>query len=324
MTKDKKVLLDMYRKMVTIRRFEEAVYDLYTRAEMPGLAHLYIGEEAVAVGACAALREDDHITSTHRGHGHLIAKGGDIRYMMAEILGKETGYNRGRGGTMHIADPELGSLGAFAVVGSGLGTATGAALSAKMRGSDQVAICFFGDGASNQGSFHETLNLAALWRLPVVYVCENNLYAISVNVTRAHLCADIADRAAAYCMPGVVADGQDVLSVYEAAKEAVERARGGEGPTLVECKTYRYFGHHVGDSGTSYRCEEEVQKWKAEDPIDLFRCKLEAEGVMNGKEAQEIEAEVKRSIEEAIEYARESPFPSPEDVYRNLYVEERG
>lgn len=323
MTKDEKILLDMYRKMVTIRRFEEAVYDLYTRAEMPGLAHLYIGEEAVAVGACTALRKDDYITSTHRGHGHLIAKGGDIKYMMAEILGKETGYNRGRGGTMHIADPELGSLGAFAVVGSGLGTATGAALSAKMRGTDQVAVCFFGDGASNQGSFHETLNLAALWKLPVVYVCENNLYAISVPVSKAHLCADIADRADAYCMPGVVVDGQDVLAVYEAVKEAVERARGGEGPTLVECKTYRYFGHHVGDSWTSYRSEAEVQEWKRRDPIDVLCRRLEAESVMSSEEAEEIEAEVHQSIEEAIDYARESPFPSPEDVYKNLYVEKQ-
>lgn len=319
---EREKLLDMYRRMVTIRRFEEAVYDRYTRAEMPGLAHLYIGEEAVAVGACAALRQDDYITSTHRGHGHLIAKGGDIKYMMSEILGKETGYNCGRGGTMHIADPEIGSLGAFAIVGSGLGTATGAALSAKMRGTDQVAICFFGDGASNQGSFHETLNLAALWRLPVVYVCENNLYAISVCVSKAHPCTDIADRADAYCMPGVVVDGQDVLAVYEGVKEAVERARGGEGPTLVECKTYRYFGHTVGDSGTSYRCEEEVQTWKTRDPIDLFRRRLEAEGVMSGGEAERIEAEVKRSIEDATEYARESPLPSPDDVYMYLYADE--
>jgi len=244
--------------------------------------------------------------------------------MMAEILGKETGYNRGRGGTMHIADLDLGSLGAFAVVGSGLGTATGAALSAKMRGTDQVTICFFGDGASNQGSFHETLNLAALWKLPVVYLCENNLYAISVSVSKSHPCTDIADRADAYCMPGVVVDGQDVLAVYDTVKEAVERARGGKGPTLVECKTYRYFGHHVGDPGTSYRCDKEVQKWKARDPIDLFRHRLEADGVMSMNEAEEIGAEVKRSIEAAIEYAKKSPFPSPEDLYKNLYVEERG
>lgn len=239
---------------------------------------------------------------------------------MAEILGKEIGYNRGRGGTMHIADPEIGSLGAFGIVGSGLGTATGAALSATMRTTDQVAVCLFGDGASNQGSFYKTLNLAALWKLPVVYVCEDNLYGISLHVSKAHLCANIADRADAYCMPGVVVDGQNVLAVYEAVQQAVGRARGGEGPTLVECKTYRYSGHSVGDSGWSYRRPEEVQEWRERDPIELFRTKLEAERVMTSEGAEEIEAEVRRSIEEAIECARESPLPSADDVYMYRYV----
>lgn len=225
---------------------------------------------------------------------------------------------------MHIADPEIGSLGAFAIVGGGLGTATGAALSAKMRGTDQVAICFFGDGASNQGSFHETLNLASLWKLPVVYVCENNLYGLSVPVSKAHLCNNIADRADAYCMPGVVVDGQDVLAVYDAVHQAVGSARRGEGPTLVECKTYRYFGHTVGDSGTSYRSQEEVQEWKERDPIELFRSKLEAERVMSNEQAEVIEAKVGRSIEGAIEYARESPLPSADDVYAYLYTNEAG
>jgi len=321
---DKEELVKIFRQMVTIRRFEEAAYDLYTRAEMPGLAHVYVGEEAVAVGVCAALRRDDYITSTHRGHGHLIAKGGDLRYMMAEILGKETGYNRGRGGTMHIADLEVGSLGAFAIVGGGLGTATGAALSAKMRGIDQVVVCFFGDGASNQGSFHETLNLASLWKLGVVYVCENNLYGLSVPTSKALLCTNIADRAAAYCMPGVVVDGQDVLAVYEAVQPCVERARRGEGPTLVECKTYRYFGHTVGDAGTSYRSQEEVQEWKERDPIELFRRRLEAEGLMSSEEAAGIEVEVGRSIEDAVMYARESPLPAADEVYKYVYTDEAG
>jgi len=316
----KEKLVEWYRQMVTIRHFEEAVTDLYRRALMPGLSHLYIGEEAVAVGACAALRPDDWITSTHRGHGHCIAKGGDIKKMMAEIMGKETGYNRGKGGSMHIAESELGILGAFAVVGGGFGPATGAALSAKMRGTDQVAVCFFGDGASNQGSFHENLNLAGLWKLPVVYLCENNLYAISVAQWRSQPIKDIAIRAASYDMPGAVVDGQDVLAVYDAVRESVERARSGEGPTLVECKTYRYTGHGVSDPGTAYRAQEEIDEWKKRDPIILFRERLEGEGIMTEEETQSIEAVVQRSIEEAIEFARKSPFPSLDEIDQHVYA----
>lgn len=316
----KEKLIEWYRQMLTIRHFEEAVMDLYRRALMPGLAHLYIGEEAVAVGACAALRPDDWITSTHRGHGHCIAKGGDIKKMMAEIMGKETGYNRGKAGSMHIADLDLGILGAFAIVGGGFGPATGAALSAKMRGTDQVTVCFFGDGASNQGSFHENLNLAAVWKLPVVYVCENNLYAISVAQWRSQPIKDIAIRSASYDMPGVIVDGQDVVAVCEAVREAVERARSGEGPTLVECKTYRYTGHGVSDPGTAYRTQEEIDEWKKRDPIILFRERLEAEGIMTEEEAQSIGAEVKRAIEEAIEFAIKSPFPSLDEIDQHVYA----
>jgi len=320
MDESREKLIEWYRQMVTIRHFEEAVMDLYRRALMPGLAHLYIGEEAVAVGACAALRPDDWITSTHRGHGHCIAKGGDIKKMMAEIMGKETGYNRGKAGSMHIADPDLGILGAFAIVGGGFGPATGAALSAKMRGVDQVTVCFFGDGASNQGSFHENLNLAGVWKLPVVYVCENNLYAISVAQWRSQPIKDIAIRAASYKMPGVIVDGQDVIAVYEAVREAVERARSGDGPTLVECKTYRYTGHGVSDPGTAYRTQEEIDEWKKRDPIILFRERLEGEGIMTEEETQSVKAEVKTAIEEAIEFARESPFPSLDEIDQHVYA----
>lgn len=316
----KETLVEWYRLMLTIRHFEEAVMDLYRRALMPGLAHLYTGEEAVAVGACAALRLDDWITSTHRGHGHCIAKGGDIKKMMAEIMGKETGYNRGKGGSMHIADLDLGILGAFAIVGGGFGSATGAALAEKMHGTDRVTVCFFGDGASNQGSFHENLNLAGVWKLPVVYVCENNLYAISVAQWRAQPIKDIAVRAASYGMPGVVVDGQDVVAVYEAVREAVERARSGEGPTLIECKTYRYTGHGVSDPGTAYRTQEEIDEWKERDPLILFRERLEAEGMMTEEEAQSVEAEVERAIEEAVEFARKSPFPSLEEIDQHVYA----
>lgn len=316
---------EMYRQMVTIRRFEETVWDFYTRAMMPGLAHLYIGEEAVAVGACAAIRPDDLITSTHRGHGHCIAKGGDLGRMMAEILGKKTGYCQGKGGSTHIADLDLGILGAFGIVGAGIAPATGAALSAKMRRTDRVVLCFFGDGAANQGSFHESLNLAGLWKLPVVYVCENNLYGMTVAQSRAMPISDIAERASSYAMPGVVVDGQDVMAVYEAVREAVERARRGEGSTLIECKTYRFGGHHVGDPGTAYRTQDEIEYWKRKrDPTALFRRNLLDQGVMSEEEARVIEGEVEKVIEKAIEFAKESPFPALEEVSEHVFADKVG
>jgi len=312
-------LLQMYERMLTIRRFEEKVFELYTSGLMPGLAHLYIGEEAVAVGACAALNENDVVTSTHRGHGHLIAKGADIRRMMAEILGKATGYNRGKGGTMHIADIDLGILGAVGIVGGGFGIATGAALYAKMRKTGQVSLCFFGDGAVNQGMFHETLNLASLWGLPVVYVCENNLYALSVPLRKEMANENIAAKAAAYGLPGEQVDGQDVLAVYEAVSKAVNRARDGHGPTLIECRTYRYTGHHVGDPGIEYRTKEEINRWKRRDPIPIFEKKLRA-GIASEDELASIRESVERLIEEAVVFAKQSPYPSVEEAGEDIYA----
>jgi TPP-dependent pyruvate/acetoin dehydrogenase alpha subunit len=240
-------LIEMYRTMKKIREFETKAAELFAEGSIPGFVHLYIGEEAVATGVCANLKDSDYITSTHRGHGHIIAKGGDLKYMFAELFGKATGYCKGKGGSMHIADADRGILGANGIVGAGHNIAVGAGLSAKYRGTDQVCVCFFGDGSTNQGTFHESLNLASIWKLPVIFVCENNLYGISMHQSRHQAIQDVADRAVAYNIPGVVVDGNDVLAVYEAAKEAIDRARNGQGPTLIECKTYRQRGHFEGD-----------------------------------------------------------------------------
>ncbi|MGB9867497.1 MAG: thiamine pyrophosphate-dependent dehydrogenase E1 component subunit alpha [Bacillota bacterium] len=323
---DAKLKLNMYRLMVTIRDFEYATWDLYTQGLMPGLAHLYIGEEAVAVGACAALNPDDYITSTHRGHGHLIAKGGDLKYMMAEILGKRTGYCKGKGGSMHIADLDLGILGANGIVGGGLPIAVGAALSAKMRKTKQVTVCFFGDGASNQGTFHESLNMASIWKLPVIFVCENNLYGISLAQSRHQNIKDVADRAVAYGIPGEVVDGNDVLAVYRSVKAAAERARNGGGPTLIECKTYRWGGHHVGDPnmGALYRPKEEMEEWKQRCPIKRFRQHLIETGVATAEELDAIDVECKRAVEAAVEFAKASPYPEPAELFEDVFYEEWG
>ncbi|MEW8959902.1 MAG: thiamine pyrophosphate-dependent dehydrogenase E1 component subunit alpha [Moorella sp. (in: firmicutes)] len=314
--------LEMYRLMLRIRYFEEKIVEVYAQGLMPGLAHLYIGEEAVAVGVCAALKPEDLITSTHRGHGHCIAKGGDVRRMMAEMFGKSTGYCNGKGGSMHISDIELGIVGANGVVGGGIPLATGAALSAQLRNSGQVVACFFGDGASNQGVFHESLNLAAVWRLPVVYICENNGYGISVSQERHQAIKNIAVRAEAYGMPGVVVDGNDVEAVYEATREAVARARRGEGPTLVECKTYRWRGHHEGDPnrGTRYRTREEMAAWEERCPIKNYETKLLARGV-SSNQLEEIQKQVKKEIEDAVEYANNSPFPALEEAVSQVYAD---
>lgn len=314
---------DMYSHMLKIRYFEERVVELYTQGIMPGLAHLYIGEEAVAVGACAALEKDDYITSTHRGHGHLIAKGGELKTMMAEILGKKTGYCKGKGGSMHIADFDLGILGANGIVGGGFAVAVGAALSASKRKSGQVTICFFGDASSNQGSFHESVNLASTWDLPVVFVCENNLYGISVPQWKHQKIKDVAERAAAYAMPGVVVDGNDVFAVYDAVKEAVDRARAGEGPALVECKTYRFLGHHVGDpnNGLTYRTREEMNAWREKCPLKRMRAKLVQDGVLTEAEAEGIEAGVRQIVDEAVTFAKESPYPDPGELMDDIYAE---
>lgn len=315
----KEQLLWMYSNMLTVRRFEERVGELFAAGKIPGFVHLYIGEEAVASGVCANLREDDFITSTHRGHGHLISKGGDLKLMMAELLGKKTGYCKGKGGSMHIADVDLGMLGANGIVGGGPPIATGAALSAQYRGTNQVVACFFGDGAANQGTFHEGLNMSSIWKLPVIFVCENNHYGISLHQHRHMNVADIADRAAAYDIPGVVVDGNDVMAVYEAANQAVKRARAGEGPSLIECKTYRQRGHFEGDAQT-YKPTEEVEAWIAKDPLPGFEAKLLEMGVLTREQVQELDQQIRARIDEAVRFAEESPYPSPEEITEDVYT----
>ncbi|MGB9880978.1 MAG: pyruvate dehydrogenase (acetyl-transferring) E1 component subunit alpha [Anaerolineae bacterium] len=315
----KEKLIDMLSKMHLIRAFEEKADQLFALGKVHGTMHLSIGMEATAVGAVSTLRPDDYITSTHRGHGHCIAKGGDVKLMMAEFLGKETGYCRGRGGSMHIADVESGNLGATGVVGGGIPTAVGAALSVKLRNTGQVVLCFFGDGAANMGIFHESLNLAAIWKLPVVFVCENNQYAMSMPVSRAFPIENIADRAAAYAMPGKVVDGNDVLAVYAATAEAVDRARAGEGPSLIECKTYRWKGHSKSDQ-ERYRTREEVAVWKKKDPIARLEGYLLQQGLLTEEQRQTIAKEAQKRIEEAVAFAEASPEPRVEEIMEGVYA----
>jgi len=315
----KEKFVGMYRRMLEVRFFEEKVFELYAQNLVPGTIHLYLGEEAVAVGVCSTLRKDDYITSTHRGHGHCIAKGADLNRTMAEILGKKTGYCKGKGGSMHIADFSINMLGATAVVGAGLPIAVGAGLSVKLSKTDQVVACFFGEGASNQGTFHESINLASLWKLPVIFVCENNLYAMGTRQSRAMAIENIADRAIAYGIPSEVVDGNDVLAVYEATQEAVERARKGNGPTLIECKTYRHKGHSRVDPA-KYRPREEVEGWLAKDPIKRLKEKLLQANTLTEAEIQRIEKEVSAEIEEAVKFATESPYPTPEEALEDVYA----
>ena len=315
----KEKLTHMYRTMLRIRHFEGRVKDLFAAGELPGFVHLYLGEEAIAAGVCAALNDDDYITSTHRGHGHILAKGGGMDCMMAELYGKATGYNKGKGGSMHIAWPELGILGANGIVGGGIPIATGAALSAKYRKSGQVAACFFGDGAASEGTFHEAVNIASAFDLPVIYICENNMYGVSTRQTNVRNIEDIADRAAGYGIPGLMVDGNDVIAVYEAVTEAVERARRGDGPTLIECKTYRWRAHFEGEQDT-YRPPEEVQEWLKREPIAPYRAKLINQGVLSETEAEQIEAEVVKELEDAVEFARTSPYPLPETALEGLWA----
>jgi len=312
-------LAEMYRKMLEIRSFEEKVFELYGQNLVPGTIHLYAGEEAVAVGVCSCLRKDDYITSTHRGHGHCIAKGAELKRTMAEILGKKTGYCKGKGGSMHIADFAVGMLGATAVVGAGLPIAVGAALSAKLRKTDQVAACFFGEGASNQGTFHESINMASAWTLPVIFVCENNLYAMGTRQSRIMNLEDIADRAASYGIPGVKVDGNDVLAVFEASQKAVDRARRGDGPTLVECKTYRHKGHSRVDPA-KYRPKEEVEQWMARDPLRRFKETLLQNSLFSEAELRGVEEKVAVGIEEAVKFALQSPYPAPEEALEDVYA----
>jgi pyruvate dehydrogenase E1 component alpha subunit len=313
--------IQMYRRMLGIRRFEENANDLYMRALMPGLTHLYIGEEAVAVGVCEALRPDDYITSTHRGHGHCLAKGAIPKLMFAELLGKKAGYCKGKGGSMHIADPKTGNLGANAIVGGSFAIATGAAFSAKRLGNGRVAVCFFGDGAMAQGLMFEAMNMAQLWKLPVVYVCENNLYGEYTHKSEA-LAGDLMDRPAAFGIPAVKVDGQNVVAVHEAAGKLIERARRGEGPGYLQCETYRYLGHHVGDVNREYyRPKEEERLWMTErDPIKIHAAWLMARKYADAATLEGIDAEVKAETEAAVQFALEAPYPDPSEVDEDIYA----
>lgn len=314
-----KDLLGLLKVMVTIRQFELKLAELFAQGRIPGFVHLYVGEEAVAAGACATLRKDDYITSTHRGHGHCIAKGGNLRNMMAEIHGKEAGYCKGKGGSMHISDLDIGILGANGIVGGGLAIAPGAGLSAKLRKTDQVTLCFFGDGASNQSTFHEGINMASIWRLPVIFICENNLYGISVSQSKHQNIRDISDRAQAYGIPGVSIDGNDALAVYETVHEAVERARAGQGPTLIECKTYRMRGHFEGDP-MAYRTKKEMDGWAKKDPIKRFKNRLLEMKILTLKDFETIEEEIKASINDATKYAEECPQPTVENLLEDVFT----
>jgi pyruvate dehydrogenase E1 component alpha subunit len=314
----KQKLIDMYTIMVRIRAFEERVAKEFERGNIPSHAHLYIGQEAIAAGACATLRPDDYIVSSHRGHGHLIAKGGKTDRMFAELYGKKTGYCKGKGGTMHIADVDAGIMGANAIVGAGITIAGVVALSAKLRKTEQVCLCFFGDGASNTSRFHEGINLASILELPVVYVVENNMYAISVSSSYAMNVPNIADRASAYGIPGKVIDGTDVLAVHEAVGAAVARAREGEGPSIVEGKTYRWYGHYTGDLQT-YRSNEEIEELKNHDPITRLE-KYLIDGILTEKDTVEINRKIAEEIEEAVRFAQESPFPEPDEVFEDVYA----
>ncbi|ACS90690.1 MULTISPECIES: thiamine pyrophosphate-dependent dehydrogenase E1 component subunit alpha [Thermococcus] len=315
----KEKLLWIYETMVKIREHEERVAELFAQGKIPGFVHLYIGEEAVATGVMAHLRKEDFITSTHRGHGHFIAKGGNIKASMAELFGKATGICKGKGGSMHIADLDVGELGANGIVGGGIPHAVGAALGIKLNGLDNVAVAFFGDGASNQQNFHEAINLAAIWKLPVVFVCENNLYQISLPYSKQQAIKSVAERAVAYGIPGVSVDGQDVFAVYEVAKEAIERARNGEGPTIIEAKTYRYRGHFEGDPQI-YRSKEEIEWWKNnKDPITIFEKTVLEKGLLTKEELDAVREKVKKEIEEAIKFAEESPWPKPEELLEDVF-----
>ncbi len=311
-------LLGMYRSMVRVRLFETKVGKLFAANQIPGFVHLSIGQEGSSVGACSALRSDDYITSTHRGHGHMIAKGADIHRMMAELFGKKDGYCKGKGGSMHIADFGIGVLGANGIVAGGFPIAVGAGLSAKLRKTDQVTMCFFGDGASNRGPFHEALNMAAIWKLPVIFMCENNQYASTTSASYSLSVTDVSTRAAGYGMPGLTVQGNDILKVLRAVTKAVKRARKGEGPSLVEAKTYRYKGHHEGDP-QRYRSNEEIEKAMENDPIDQFKNYLSQKGFLSARKEKALVKEIEKEIEEAVSFAEASPFPEPEEALEDLY-----
>lgn len=313
-------LRDMHRRMVRIRHFEETAGKMMEDGKIPGALHLYVGQEAIAAGIMVHLADTDQITSTHRGHGHLIAKGGDFNRMFAELFGKATGYCKGKGGSMHICDMDLGMLGANGIVGAGPPIAVGAAFANKFKDNGAVAVTFFGDGASNEGSVHEAANMAGLFKLPIVMVCENNGYGEYTAQKNHQAIVDVADRAAGYGMPGVVVDGMDVVAVYEAAGEAIDRARSGGGPTLLECKTYRYYDHvGVRGMGLSYRTDEEVMEWKKRDPIDLFEARLSEQNIMSKDDMAAVHETVKGELDVAIQFANDSPMPDPSTLLDDVY-----
>jgi len=315
------VLMDMHRRMVRIRLFEEAAGKLAEAAKLPGFLHLYVGQEAVASGVCAALTDDDQITSTHRGHGHLVAKGGQFNEMMAELMAKSTGYCKGKGGSMHISNLDVGMLGANGIVGAGAPIAVGAGFANKYKDNGNVAVAFFGDGSTNIGAFHEAANMACALKLPVVFICENNEYGEFTAREKTMAITDIVDRAAGYGMPGVIVDGMDVVAIHEAASEAVARARRGEGPSLVEAKTYRFFNHHgVQNLGLKYRTDDEVAEWRERDPIFSFEARLIEHGTASRDDIEAVWAELRSDIETAIQFAEDSPVPTPDQLLVDVYT----
>ncbi|MFP4330490.1 MAG: thiamine pyrophosphate-dependent dehydrogenase E1 component subunit alpha [Spirochaetaceae bacterium] len=314
----KEQLQDMYMKMLLTRAFEEKVAYFFSRGMVHGTTHLYVGEEATAVGAIANLSDEDWITSTHRGHGHTIAKGLDVNRMMAELLGKQDGYCKGKGGSMHISDITMGHLGANGIVGGGIPIATGAGLTVKLKGEDKVVVCFFGDGAINEGTFHESLNLASAWKLPVIFICENNQYGMSTSTSKATNIDDLSVRAQAYGIPGKRVDGNDIFAVYETVKEAKEHVKK-EGPYLIVAETYRYMGHSKSDANR-YRTKEEINEWKQKDPIPRMRSRLEENKVFSSDDLDEMEAKAKQMIEDAVAFAQSSPDPDPSDLPKDVYA----
>lgn len=316
--------IDMLRGMMRIRAFEEKIQELYLAGYIPGSMHLSTGQEAIPVGCCMCLREGDYLMSSHRGHGHVLAKGGEYKYMMAELYGKKTGYSRGKGGSMHFAHVAIGVLGTNGIVGGGIPIAAGVGFASKYLESDRVVVCFFGDGAAETGAFHEGLNFAAVLQVPVIYIIENNQYAISVPRKLSDRLEDLSVRAAAYGMPGETVDGNDVVAVYDAAKRAVERARAGGGPALIECKTYRWHGHHAGEprDGLVYRTQEEIDSWKEKCPIRRLKTQLLEEQVVNEADIDAMQRGFQQELEKAVAFANESPYPEESDLLRDVYIAE--
>ena len=321
---NKDILLELYRKMKLSRRFEEKVVELVNENEIYSTTHEYIGEEAVAAGICTALYDDDYIMSTHRGHGHMVCKGGELRFMFSELMGKANGYNRGKGGSMHIASPEIGILGANGIVGAGVPIACGSALALKMDGSEKIIVSFYGDGAANQGVVHEAMNMAAIWSLPILFVCENNQYAVSTSANYSSKIKDLSLRAESYGFPGITVDGMNVIKVYEKALEVCDHIRRGSGPYLLECKTYRYHGHFTAEPmlGIKYRDDEEIQKYKSLDPIDKLKRSLLDEKITITEEIEKIDKKIEKQIQEAVCFAKNSKFPEAEDALNGMYATE--